>query len=173
MTKLYHGSTQLFKTFDHNQIGNNGTAKGFGFYFSSDKKGAEHYADKYLYTVNANLKGALSYDKRTIKKTKTRVLLNRLHKDLNILNDFDDVSHYGEWKVMEYALYLLKDTHNDVDLFCELCTITGDKEAVSRAFLDLFGVNHWVTFDYGYNITVITISEDIEILEITEKEGEV
>ena len=171
MTILYHGSTQLFKKFDHDQIGNNGTAKGFGFYFSSDKKGAEHYADKYLYTVNANLKGALSYDRRTIKKTKTRILLNRLHKVLNIFDDFYDVSQYGEWKVMEDALNLLKDTHTDVDLFCELCTITGDKEAVSRAFLDLFSVNHWVTFDYGYNITVITISEDIDILEITEKEG--
>ena len=171
MTILYHGSTQLFEKFDHNKIGANGTAKGFGFYFDSDKRGAEYYADKYLYTVSANLKGALSYDKRTIKKTKTRILLNRLHKDLNILNDFDDVSDYGEWKVMEYALDLLKDTENDVDLFCELCTITGDKKAVSRAFLDLFGVNHWVTFDHGYNITVITISEDIEILEITEKEG--
>lgn len=170
MTKLYHGSTQLFKTFDHNQIGNNGTDKGFGFYFSNDKKGAEHYADKYLYTVNANLKGALQYDKRTIKKTKTRMLLNRLHKDLNILNDFDDVSHIGEREVMEYALKLLKDTQTDVDLFCELCAITGDRESVSRAFLDLFGVNHWITFDYGYNITVITMPEDIEILEITEKE---
>ena len=89
----------------------------------------------------------------------------------NFLSDFNDVSYYGEWKVMGYALDLLKDTQTDVDLFCELCSITGDKETVSRAFLDLFGVNHWITFDYGYNITVITIPEDIKILEITEKEG--
>ena len=148
MTILYHGSPQLFEKFDYEKIGENGTSKGFGFYFSSDKHGAEHYADKYLYTANADLKGALSYEKRTIKKTKTRTLLNRLHKDLNILNDFDDVSYYGAWKVMEYALNLLKDTQTDVDLFCELCTITGDKEAVSRAFLDLFGINHWITFGF-------------------------
>lgn len=168
---LYHGSTQLFNTFDYDKIGENGTSKGFGFYFSSDKHGAEHYADKYLYTVNADLKNTLSYEKRTIKKTKTRILLNRLHKQVNILNDFNDVSYYGEWKVMEYALNLLKDNQTDVDLFCELSTICGSIEIVARAFLELFNMNHWTTFDCAYNMTIVTIPEDIEILEIAEKEG--
>jgi hypothetical protein len=41
----YHGSPNAFQEFSYEFMGRNGTAEGYGFYFTSDREIAEGYAE--------------------------------------------------------------------------------------------------------------------------------
>lgn len=115
---LYSGSPNLFTKFDRKFIGTNATMEGRGFYFTSNKKIAEGYAENgYLYEVFVNVGKNISYDKKTLTKTQIKTLINNLEdKGIDILSNWGDVSYDGKNKVLNEALNAYYDNDNDVDI---------------------------------------------------------
>lgn len=174
--KLYHGSKVKFEKFNYNFIGSNsGSDEGYGFYFTDNKELAKQYAGKdgYLYTVNVPVSKSLSETKITITIERLRKMLRLLHKEIDILNDFNDVSYYGIERVLTEAVTMLRDgNNNDVDLIAEICNICGDKEAVFKMLYRLTGIGRIASkknkfTDNGDNSKIIiSLIDDVEILKV-------
>lgn len=158
MPTVYHGSKALFNKFDYSKMGLNGTAEGFGFYFTSKRSIAEGYAHNgYLYTVNFNGKKSLSSTKKTITKAQLKKFIIRLDELGQYLSNYGDTSYEGYNNVLQTTLdseWSYSD--NDVDLICAISNAYGNRETVLTELYKMFGYDHIkVTAEWGN-------SEDIE-----------
>lgn len=115
---LYSGSPNLFTEFDREFIGMNATMEGRGFYFTSNKKIAEGYAENgYLYEVFVNVGKNISYEKKTLTKKQIRDIITNLEdKGIDVLSNWGDVSYEGRNKVLNEAVNAYFEYGNDVDI---------------------------------------------------------
>lgn len=174
MTILYHGTDKIFGDFNLDTIGKNGTANGYGIYFTDSIDFAKKYGNV-VYTVNLKIKRAIREGARTISRRELSNLLIALHREYDILNDFNDVSYYGSHKVLVDAL----DTYNDVDcdvaIVSELANIVGCKLGVNRVINDTLGINCIVSKKYLNDLNdlrtdyVAMVPEMVKIMKIENK----
>ena len=138
---MYHGSPEKFTIFDSDFMSQHGSSKGYGFYFSPDKKMAEGYGD--VMTVYLDIKNPLSKDKLSISRKEMKNLILDVEKNIaekwgsedgTLLDNFGDTRRYGRDRVLEDAIDMLMENENDVDVFWELKNIGGDYDSVAKSF---------------------------------------
>lgn len=145
--KVYHGSPNKFDRFDYTKIGTLGSSEGHGFYFTTSREVAAHYAqDGYLYEVEFHGKKPLSLDKLTIdKKTFQKILEEIDFSGSDYLSNWGDIKWDGYVRVLDQAvegLYYDGPGANDVDLIASLINSAGSAEIVYRVLYDEFGYDH-------------------------------
>lgn len=169
---VYHGSQNLFDSFDYNRIGENGRSEGNGFYFTDSLKVAETYGEKggYIYEVEFSGKKPLSDKKVTITKGGLSKIFLALHESEDILSNYDDVDYYGIHSVLRKTLEsTFEYCHNDVDIFVELCNVSGGTEEVARLFHKILGYDCIVIDNPTWGnqkIYIATVSDIIKIKKV-------
>lgn len=186
--KLFHGSNNRFDSFILDYSGTNGTAQGIGVYLSPNKDIARIYAQThrstgYIYEVNVKLENELSVDVRTISKEQLEAILSKLneYKKEELLSNFGDINYEGFEAVIDNAVKtLFYNNKNDVDIYNDMVTITGDCEAVSTAFYEIGNYTHCIVHNQTrLNDEVIVVFnpnsieiEKIEVFDISMDEPE-
>ena len=145
---VYHGSPTDFNTFSLKYIGANGTAEGYGFYFTDKKAIAENYTrgregqqngePGKLFEVYLDIKKPLSDTEVTMSRAQFKKFLTTLNRQvdadgepLDILSNYGDVSWEGLNKVLNYAMEIEYDgSDNDVNLVSSIITGCGNMEVV-------------------------------------------
>ncbi|MFC2494996.1 MAG: hypothetical protein ACFNWZ_02215 [Candidatus Absconditicoccaceae bacterium] len=149
---MYHGSPEKFTIFDSDFMSQHGSSKGYGFYFSPDKKMAEGYGD--VMTVYLDIKNPLSKDKLSISRKEMKNLILDVEKNIaekwgsedgTLLDNFGDTRRYGRDRVLEDAIDMLMENENDVDVFGELKNIGGDYDSVAKSFRKILGKDGIIT----------------------------
>ncbi len=115
----YHGSPKEFQDFSYEYLGTNGTAEGFGFYFTSDKKIAEGYAEGGMVKeVYLNINKPLSFNSLTITPKDLSIFLRRLDPDgQGYLSNWGEADFQGYENILNTAVEgELSGSDNDVDL---------------------------------------------------------
>lgn len=115
----YHGSPKEFQEFSYEFLGHNGTAEGFGFYFTSDKSVAEEYAGGgMLKEVYLDINKPLSTNSLTISTQDLAVFLKKLDPDgQGYLSNWGEADFEGYDKVLNTAVEgEISGSDNDVDL---------------------------------------------------------
>ncbi len=154
---VYHGSPSDFNTFSLKYLGTNGTAEGYGFYFTDSKRIAEGYSKGRegqqngdvgkLFEVYLDIKKPLSDTDVTIPRAQFRKFLIELNKQvdadgepLDILSNYGDVSWEGLNSVLNTALETEYNfSSNDVDMICSVINMCGDKETVFNVLRKVTG----------------------------------
>lgn len=173
-TTLYHGSTQQFTAFDLNHLGQNGTAQGAGIYTTPDQDVAAMYAQLtdepgYIYQVASDLKKPLSLERVTVSDQELSKIIDQLHEETDLLSNYGDVDYSGYSPVKAEALELLRENDNDVDLFNDLASASGDPQITAEAFEAAGDYTHIVSHDQTrLNSDVYTIlnPKNVEITNI-------
>lgn len=161
---VYHGSKNLFSTFDYGRIGTNGTNEGKGFYFTDNVKVANGYADSgFLYSVEFSGKKSLSSDNKTITKSQLRKYLAKLNKTTDYLSNWGDVNYSGITKILNEAVDgEYEGNDNDVDLICGICNASGNTETSLTLLYNMLGYDSIVLdADWGFQKLYIALTNDI------------
>ena len=147
--RLFHGSMNKFDEFSLDHKGLNGTANGFGVYLTPNKEMATMYAEQgsngnngFVYEVNVELEKPISMNERTITDEELSKVIDKLQESNDILNDYNDVSYYGEKVVKREVIASLSENENDVDLINDIGNTIGDHEATAKAFYDVGKYTH-------------------------------
>ena len=140
---VYHGSPADFNTFSLEYLGTNGTAEGYGFYFTDSKRIADGYSQRgqnpgKLFEVYLDIKKPLSDTKVTMTKAQFKKFLTELNKQvdadgerLDILTNYGDVEWEGLNNVLNYAMELEYDGNDtDVDIVHSIINSCGNMEVV-------------------------------------------
>lgn len=145
----YHGSTYLFNQFDFSNLRINGTEYGVGFYTTTDRAYAKQFTKSkdgkpgYLYTYDFQAKKPLSLTEREMSQAMLEKLFRRLHEDIEILWNYEDVGYYGIEAVLERAIEIEAGScDNDVDLINSIIHSCGDPEVVFTALYEEMGYTH-------------------------------
>lgn len=155
---VYHGSPAAFNEFSLKYLGTNGTAEGYGFYFTDKKHIAENYshgteaqgfkgADGKLFEVYLDIKKPLSDTEVTMKRSEFKKFLMELNKQvdedgepLDVLSNYGDVSWEGLNKVLGYAMEIEYDgSDSDVNMVHSIINGTGQMETVLKVLRDVTG----------------------------------
>ena len=145
---VYHGSPADFNTFSLEYLGTNGTAEGYGFYFTDKKSIAENYSKGHegqqngesgkLFEVYLDIKNPLSDTEVTMTRAQFKKFLTTLNKQvdadgepLDILSNYGDVEWDGLNKVLNYAMEIEYDgSDSDVNLVHSIINGCGNMQVV-------------------------------------------
>lgn len=156
---FYHGSPNDFKEFSYDYMGSsNGTGKGYGFYFTSEKDIALGYkSDKgKLFECYLNINKPLSLVNKKISKAQ----FSRLIQDIDstgdgYLSNWGNAYIDGYNKVLKNAIdSIYNDVDNDVDLIGDL--INGGLYP-SDAYLMLEKL-------FGYDCIIANLGDEIQVV---------
>ena len=154
---VYHGSPADFNTFSLDYLGTNGTAEGYGFYFTDKKSIAENYSRGHegqqnqeggrLFEVYLDIKNPLSDTEVTMSRAQFRKFLTTLNKQvdadgepLDVLSNYGDVAWEGLNKVLNYAMEIEYDgSDSDVNLVHSIINGCGNMETVLRVLRETTG----------------------------------
>lgn len=139
----YHGSSKDFQEFSYEFLGTNGTAEGFGFYFTSSEQIARGYANggvvkKAQLTINK----PLNYTKLTITPSNFAKFLKALDPDgQGYLSNWGESDFEGYRNVLNRAVKEeIKGVTNDVDLISSVIQGSGrNAEAINRILKQTLG----------------------------------
>lgn len=168
---VYHGSKQLFDTFDYNKIGENGTSEGKGFYFTDSINIAKGYgSDGYLYTVEFNGNKSLSSDEKTITRQQLKRYLLALDKETEYLSNWGDKDYEGIEKVLNEAVRgEYEQSDNDVDIISGIANACGDMKISLTLLHKVLGYDSIVTdADWGREDQQIYIALTNDIIKIVD-----
>ena len=145
---VYHGSPADFNTFSLEYLGTNGTAEGYGFYFTDKKSIAENYSrgregqqngqPGKLFEVYLDIKKPLSDTEVTMTRAQFKKFLTALNKQvdadgepLDVLSNYGDVEWEGLNKVLNYAMEIEYDgSDSDVNMVHSIINGTGNMKVV-------------------------------------------
>lgn len=146
---VYHGSTAHFTEFSLKYLGTNGTAEGYGFYFTDKKNIAEAYshgteaqrhqgADGKLFEVYLDIKKPLSDTEVTMSRAQFKKFLIELNKQvdedgepLDILSNYGDVEWEGLGNVINSVMEVEYDgSDSDVNMIHSIINACGDARTV-------------------------------------------
>jgi len=139
----YHGSPKEFQDFSYEYLGTNGTAEGFGFYFTSNKRIAEGYANGgMLKKVILDIKKPLNFTQLSISKLEFAKFLKMLDPTGDgYLSNWGESDFEGYDKVLKTAVEgELSGSTNDVDLISGVIQAVGrDAESIYRVLKQALG----------------------------------
>lgn len=170
---VFHGSQQLFDTFDYSKIGLNGTSEGKGFYFTDSINVANHYGSNgYLYAVEFNGKKSLSSDKKTITRQQLKTYLLALDEKTEYLSNWGDKDSDGLEKVLNEAVRGEYDqSDNDVDLISGISNASGDLETSLSLVYKLLGYDSIILdaeWGNGQRLYIALTNDIITIVNVQE-----
>ena len=189
---VWHGSPSDFNEFSLRYLGTNGTAEGYGFYFTDRRAVAESYArgteaqrhqgaNGRLFEVFLNIAKPLSNERVTMTREEFRRFLRELNRQtdadgnpLELLSNYGDAAYEGENAVMREAERLEYDGNdNDVDIVHSIINAVGDKETVFRVLRSTTGFDGIVADDpkWGGDQTVYVAFSPTQIKSATENVG--
>lgn len=175
MTKVYHGSKNLFKKFDYGKIGLNGTNEGIGFYFTDNPSIAKNYGvEGYFYVVHFHGKKSLSHEKRTITEEELKKYMIALHQKTDYLSNWGEIKFEGVTNVLNRAIQgEYKYAENDVDLIGSIIHGAGDVKTCLEILYSLLGYDSIVTkAEWGNQTLYIALVNDIvEVIQISKVEN--
>lgn len=173
---VYHGSPNKFDKFDYNKIGENGTAEGYGFYFTDKKSIAENYTGNnagYLYSVELQGK-ELSGTKLTITEKQFRKIAVHLNVKNDYLSNFGEVAYDGLENVLQLAVETeYNSSDDDAELIGGIINAYGDKEDVLQAVYKLLGYGYvvddnpsWGQNEDGQTVYVALVNDIIKVVNV-------
>lgn len=170
---VFHGSQQLFSTFDYSKIGLNGTSEGKGFYFTDSINIANGYGQNgYLYMVEFNGKKSLSSDKKTITRQQLKKYLLALDEKTEYLSNWGDKYYEGLEKVLNEAVRgEYEQSDNDVDIISGISNACGDMETSLSLVYELLGYDSiMLDAEWGNSqrIFIALTNEIINIVNVKE-----
>ena len=189
---VWHGSPSDFNEFSLRYLGTNGTAEGYGFYFTDRRAVAESYArgteaqrhqgaNGRLFEVFLNIAKPLSNERVTMTREEFRRFLRELSRQtdadgnpLELLSNYGDAAYEGENAVMREAERLEYDGNdNDVDIVHSIINAVGDKETVFRVLRSTTGFDGIVADNpkWGGDQTVYVAFSPTQIKSATENVG--
>ena len=189
---VWHGSPSDFNEFSLRYLGTNGTAEGYGFYFTDRRAVAESYArgteaqrhqgaNGRLFEVFLNIAKPLSNERVTMTREEFRRFLRELSRQtdadgnpLELLSNYGDAAYEGENAVMREAERLEYDGNdNDVDIVHSIINAVGDKERVFRVLRSTTGFDGIVADNpkWGGDQTVYVAFSPTQIKSATENVG--
>lgn len=146
---VYHGSPAEFNEFSLEYLGTNGTAEGYGFYFTDKKSIADIYTKGLegqqsqdvkgkLFEVYLDIKKPLSDTEVTMTRAQFKKFLTTLNKQvdadgdpLDVLSNYGDVEWEGLNKVLNYAMEIEYDgSDSDVNLVHSIINGCGNMKVV-------------------------------------------
>ena len=154
---VYHGSPSDFNTFSLDYLGTNGTAEGYGFYFTDSKSIAENYSKGRegqqngepgrLFEVYLDIKKPLSDTEVTMSRAQFKKFLTELNKQvdadgerLDVLSNYGDVEWEGLNNVLNYAMEIEYDgSDSDVNMIHSIINGCGDMKTVFRVLRKTLG----------------------------------
>ena len=189
---VWHGSPSDFNEFSLRYLGTNGTAEGYGFYFTDRRAVAESYArgteaqrhqgaNGRLFEVFLNIAKPLSNERVTMTREEFRRFLRELNRQtdadgnpLELLSNYGDAAYEGAEAVMNEAERLEYDGNdNDVDIVHSIINAVGDKERVFRVLRSTTGFDGIVADNpkWGGDQTVYVAFNPTQIKSATENVG--
>lgn len=146
---VYHGSPADFNEFSLAYLGTNGTAEGYGFYFTDKKSIADVYSKGHegqrdenhkgrLFEVYLDIKKPLSDTEVTMSRAQFKKFLTELNKQvdedgepLEVLSNYGDVAWEGLNNVLNYAMEIEYDGgDSDVNMVHSIINGVGNLETV-------------------------------------------
>lgn len=165
---VYHGTGATIGddfSFDYGFVGKNGSAEGYGFYFTSDKSVADGYQKKGGSVVSTYLSmqkpmplKQKPFGKSVLKKILKRVVENEIVKCPDEVADYKDsfLSNYADTYSMSFdrALDVASSMVNDgsdtaLDQIADIANVSGDKQGVFAAVRDVTGYDGVFSNGYG------------------------
>ena len=148
---VYHGSPAEFNEFSLAYLGTNGTAEGYGFYFTDKKSIAEGYSKGHegqrdeghngkLFEVYLDIKKPLSDTEVTMSRAQFKKFLTELNKQtdedgypLDVLSNYGDVEWEGLNSVINTAMEIEYDgSDSDVNMVHSIINGVGNLETVLK-----------------------------------------
>ena len=146
---VYHGSPSDFNEFSLEYLGTNGTAEGYGFYFTDSKNVAEGYArgteaqrhqgsNGRLYEVYLNITKPLSNTEVTMTRAEFKRFLREMNKQVDEDGEpLDFLSNYGDvaWDGLNNVINLVTEieydgSDSDVNMIHSIINGCGSMETV-------------------------------------------
>jgi len=168
----YHGSPKDFQEFSYEFLGTNGTAEGYGFYFTSDKRIAEGYANGgVLKEVYLDINKPLSYTTSTISPEALANFFRVLDPDgQGYLSNWGESDYEGYENVIRTAVEgELSGSDNDVDLISGIITgWGGNPESIYPILKQTLGYDGIIVNNpsWGGNQTIYIVFDNSQIRNI-------
>ena len=163
---VYHGSPADFNEFSLKYLGTNGTAEGYGFYFTDSKNVAESYArgteaqrhqgaDGMLYEVYLNITKPLSDTEVTMSRAEFKKFVKEMNKQvdedgepLDFLANYGDVAWEGLNNVINAVMKAEYDSSDsDVSMIHSIINGSGSMETVFKVLRKTTGYDGIVVKD--------------------------
>jgi hypothetical protein len=154
---VYHGTKNEFDEFKSEYMGENGTALGQGFYFTSNENEAGGFGN-IVKAFYLNIRKPLSLDKLTLKSNQIMKLVDAIDKaqcekdpefGYGILSDFGDVDYEGRNVVLRKTTQMLLGEENDVELVGGLINASGDYDLVVNVLRKVLGFDGVICRERG------------------------
>ncbi|MHA1469019.1 MAG: ADP-ribosyltransferase-containing protein [Candidatus Asgardarchaeia archaeon] len=168
----YYGTPTDFQNFSYEFLGTNGTAEGFGFYFTSNKSIAEGYADGgILKKAILDIKKPLNFVRLSISKQNLAVFLRALDPTgEGYLSNWGESSYEGYQQVLNTAIEgEFSGSDNDVDLISGIIQAQGgDAESIYKVLKQTLGYDGIVVNrpSWGGNQVIYVVFDNSQIREI-------
>lgn len=170
---VYHGSKTKFDAFSYSFIGDNGTDEGKGFYFTTSKEIALHYAgaDGYFLECKLTPTRIITDNAKTITADEYRKIITVMDEKCEYLSNYGEVGYDGFEKVFNWAKSAeFDDEDSDVELISGIANASGCIETTNRTLDELFGINCIIEYSPKWGgeqaIYVALIPEIITILNV-------
>ena len=164
---VYHGTgagTEGDFAFDPRRISSNGSAEGYGFYFTTDRATAEGYTGRdggSLVQAFVSMQNPMPVGQRALPTKQVEKVINHMvdaeialgdvddYKDTFISNYVDTYSVSRASAVREVARILVDSNDTAIDQIAELGNSAGSKVAAHEAVRDVTGFDGIVSDGYG------------------------
>lgn len=164
---VYHGTNAMFEAFDPAKGGANGSAEGYGFYFTDEKATAEGYAkiggDGRVIEAYMSMQKPLDVNAPKFTAAQLQKVIKKAveleikqfpdemsdYKDTFLSNFVDTYSTPLDKAVAETARMLVDGNEIAVDQLAELSNVSGSRLTVARAVRDTLGYDGIMAKGYG------------------------
>ena len=169
---VYHGTNNDFSIFLHDHIGKNGSAEGYGFYFTDSQNFAKGYkkSDGNIIEAYLNIKKPLSLNKLTLTGREIEKLIRAIDPDGDLLISNYENTGIGypskEWyeKGLKETVSTLMKNNNDSDLVSELINMT-DYETLSE-ISSILGYDGFIENDKYDNANVYVVFNSNQVKDV-------
>lgn len=189
---LYHGSPNDFNTFSLEYLGTNGTAEGYGFYFTDKRDIAEGYshgteaqrhqgADGKLFEVYLNIKKPLSKTEVTMTRSEFKKFLLEMNEQvdedgepLDFLANYGDVEWEGLDNVMNNVMSVEYDgSDSDINMIHSIINGSGSMKIVFDVLRKTTGYDGIIVEDanWGGDQTIYVAFHPEQIKSATDNIG--
>ena len=187
---VYHGSPEDFTQFSLDYLGANGTAEGYGFYFTDQKSIAEGYSQGRegqrnpentgsLFEVYLDIKKPLSDERVTMSRAEFKKFIREMDKQvdedgepLEFLANYGDVSFEGLNAVVNTVMETEYDgSSSDVDMIHSIINGSGSMETVFKVLRETTGYDGIIVENptWGGEQTIYITFHPEQIKNVTNK----
>lgn len=187
---VYHGSPEDFTQFSLDYLGANGTAEGYGFYFTDQKSIAEGYSQGRegqrnpentgsLFEVYLDIKKPLSDERVTMSRAEFKKFIREMDKQvdedgepLEFLANYGDVSFEGLNAVVNTVMETEYDgSSSDVNMIHSIINGSGSMETVFKVLRETTGYDGIIVENptWGGEQTIYITFHPEQIKNVTNK----